>query len=107
MASAVYSTRFCSNYAVSPAASYTVPPGYRAIVRDITAWYAAGSSPGYAYGEIDEVGGAFWYQTMGEGPSWAQFSGRVVLNEMETLAVVMNSTEPGTIIACGYLLTLP
>lgn len=107
MAQPVYSVRFISDYAATVSGSYTVPAGYRAIVRDVDAYNApGGADTDYVFVYVNEVGGAFMYQHFA-GVPWVGWRGRQVVNEGETITVGGNSESLQSIMVSGYLLTLP
>ena len=107
MSSSVYSVRFISNFAISCFGEYTVPEGYRAIVRDADSWHeAGGTGADYIYLSVTSIGGAFWYQTFDDS-NWVSWRGRQVINEGEQLVAQGNSEVPMSVMVSGYLLTLP
>lgn len=107
MATAVYSVRFIAVNSVGGEGTYTVPSGYRAIVRDIdtaqvggeanTPWDCVNDSLGYV------IAGGFY-----EGvESYEQWRGRQVVNEGETIETSSGGSGLCSFAVSGYLLTLP
>ena len=103
MAAPVYSYRFCQGHA-GASSSYTVPVGFRAVVRDITAFNASAVAPENAQVVIVGLAITIW-QALVAPSSFSGISFRVVIDEGETI-----STDPGTDVdmtVSGYLLSLP
>jgi|SRR5579875_602217 len=101
----VYSTRFCDvEAASSPVASYVVPAGYRAVLRDFAMYQAPGGSGAWAYFGKPPTIAAYIDLESGR---YGQWTGRMVFNEGETIDFESNSTTVATLVACGYLLTMP
>lgn len=102
----VYSTRFLyANFPTAPT-TYTVPAGYRAVLRDITAYWNGDPSQGVL--NVAIAGLALIYRFTGPAstPGGFQLACRVVLNagdQLELSAAVGNWGY----VASGYLLTLP
>jgi hypothetical protein len=107
MSRPVYSTRFTAEYAVSPSASYTVPSGFVAVVRDCDAWCQAGSTDPWAAWGCTTLGGAVWEEFSAGSINFVGWRGRQVFYEGEVLYILGNSETPMFIILSGYLLTTP
>lgn len=101
----VYSVRFLGIQGVVLVASYVVPLGHRAVLRDVDLYYGG------------SIGGATWYihgaagQSLGAGnfpptvSGYQNWRGRAVYLGGETIQVVVTDTMDVT--ACGYLFTDP
>jgi hypothetical protein len=107
MASTVYSNRLFQALALMASASFTVPAGFKAVLRDVDV-FVYGSTTGQAFSIVGPIGQIIWNLNIG-GPSngsWHQWSGRQVFGPGEQ--VFFEATAPGTdVTASGYLLQLP
>jgi hypothetical protein len=100
----LYSERFIAITGLVGAIGYTVPAGYRAIVRDVDAyWGGGGSVQVYLH---SAAGGTIWSDG-NSGPSGFYFSwrGRQVFYVGETITV--EATDPTDMTVSGYLLIGP
>jgi hypothetical protein len=107
MASAVYSTRFFVQEALVGNLGYTVPDGYRAVLRDVDGFIDAYS--GLTALAIDGVGGAtiaYWSVASGTFQT-IQWRGRQVFNPGDIIGFLQTGADPVSVSASGYLLTLP
>lgn len=103
---AVYSTRFLQVLGHNGDASYQVPPGKLAIVRDVDAFVAPDNAPGavYLWGALGQT---IWLA------NWSgladdltqQWRGRQVYLAGEN--VWIHTTAPADVTVSGYLLTTP
>jgi hypothetical protein len=107
VAGQVYSTRFIASGAADFAGTYTVPAGFRAIIRDLVAYCPAPVSGEYVYMSSTTLGFAFWISTFAGDNNSAQFQGRTVLEPGENLTTGGNCPAGCGVIVSGYLLTLP
>lgn len=107
MARAVYSTRFIGfESAVNATDSYTVPSGFVAVIRDITAFLAS-SAVTLAQVFIEEPNCVLLDATgSGLTPTIAQWTGRTVCNEGEHIEAVIDAAAACSIAVSGYLLSL-
>lgn len=105
MASNVYSTRFIGvSLGTGTTATYTVPTGYVAVIRDIS---ATATTTGSTNAEVF-VNGAFtiWNSGPITNGSTLVWSGRQVLNAGDVLSVHAVGATTQFMVS-GYLLTLP
>lgn len=100
----VYSTRFIAEQGLVGVAAYTVPAGYRAVVKQLSLYNGGGVS----------VTTAIWHGSVGQAlalfasnltASDAFFVGMQVFNPGETFDITTNGAWDVT--ASGYLLSLP
>lgn len=107
MASPVYSTRFIDTQTLADGANYTVPSGFRAVVKTITVWpFVAGS--GFEMFLVNETTtGLYWLQVTVGGPSSFEHDTRLVFDEGEVMSLQTNYTGTMHGSVHGFLLTLP
>lgn len=105
----VYSVRLFQALGLSPGTvvAYTVPAGYRAILRDIDLYSSAGVSNSEIYIE-GALGQTIFHAevaaTTQDSPQWR---GRQVLYEGETISVNVGGASSWDVTISGYELTLP
>jgi hypothetical protein len=102
----VYSTRFLQALAHAGDMSYQVPPGYRAVVRDVDAFLSPDNAPGaiYLWGALGQTIWIYSYGVAAGGNS-TQWQGRQVFEETENIWI--HTTAPWDFTVSGYLLSLP
>ena len=103
----VFSTRFIAvhDQPVAIPATYLVPAGFVAVVRDVDAYFGSSLSVKtvFARGSAAQI---FWQETVGANlAGWRQWEGRQVIYAGETLSLFADELVDLT--ASGYLLTLP
>lgn len=100
----VYSTRFIAVQGLVGTQAYTVPVGYRAVVKQVNLYNGGGVS----------VTTAIWHGSAGQAialwsssltASDAFFTGMQVFDEGESFDITTNGAWDATV--SGYLLTLP
>jgi hypothetical protein len=107
----VYSTRFIAGITdTGSAQSFTAPPGFTTVVRDITACQV-GTGADNLIEWVLAVAGVDTYQvaymsTTGSGTS-AHLELRLVLNAGDVLVAAAEGAPLCTVTASGYLLSLP
>lgn len=102
----VYSVSFIQQQGLLGTATYTVPAGFRAVVRDIDA-YSGASLSSRTLNAIGAAGQTFWqHQWQPTDQDSQSFRGRVVIDQGDTLEISV-SGDTCDVTACGYLLTLP
>lgn len=109
MARSVYSTRFIQQHGLSGTASYVVPAGFTAVVRDVDSFIGApvGLNALFLHGAIGQA--IWWTQaTIGES-QYASWRGRQVYLEGETIEVEadVGTFDAYDVTVSGYLLTNP
>jgi hypothetical protein len=101
----VYSVRFYGAHDLTGLATYTVPTGFVAIVRDFDAFWGVSTAGAEVnlYGHAGQViyQAAFGLNDVG----WRGWRGRQVLNAGETLQIFTSDAMDVTL--SGYLLTSP
>jgi hypothetical protein len=103
----VYSTRFIASNTIGGTTNYTVPAGYRAVVRSITA-VNNGSHETYAFVTIAGIGVALWLDDTIASQGFSYWNGRHVINTGEELSTSNGATDGGVaVMVSGYLLELP
>lgn len=100
----IYSTRFLQELGLSGTATYTVPDGFVAVVRDLDAYQDV--LPGGTVFLEGALGQAIWSETndAATGKTYQSWRGRQVFQPGETLTVSTDS--PWDVTVCGYLLSL-
>jgi hypothetical protein len=108
MPSTVYSTQLLAVKASTVDATYTVPEGFRLVLRDID---------GEIEGQIDSAGSLTLLGALGqqlaywpcpEGPNvYLSWRGRQVFNPGQTFSLLISGDTAFDAQASGYLLTLP
>jgi len=102
----VYSQRFLyANFPTSPT-NYVVPAGYRAVLRDVTAYWNGDVSQGVLNIAIGGLALIYRFTGPASTPGGFQLSCRVVLEAGDTLEIDAAAGNWGYV-ASGYLLTLP
>lgn len=105
MARAVYSTRFLEEVGLDGLASYTVPAGFTAVLRDLDAYNASGIAVGRIF-LLGHLGQTIWFAVSAEEQdTYQSWRGRQVLLEGEKFTV--NTEVHWDVTVSGYLLTLP
>lgn len=107
MASSVYSQRFISSTDLASSPAFTVPPGYRAIVRTITVWpFVAGS--GFEMFFVNTTTSVLlWLQLTVGTPATFEHDTRLVFEPGDVMSLQTNYTGTMHGQVGGYLLTLP
>jgi hypothetical protein len=102
----VYSERFVAVSGLTSIVSYTVPAGYRMVLRDIDIFQ--GSQPTAPDFRCRGAGGATIFQITGGvlTDTWSAWRGRQVFYEGERVDFIANVGNCD-VTASGYLLTLP
>lgn len=105
----VYSVRLYHGLGVSPGTivAYTVPAGYRAILRDIDCYSSAGVSNSEIYIEGDLGQTIFHAEVAATTQDSPQWRGRQVFEPGETISINVGGASAWDITMSGYLLTLP
>jgi hypothetical protein len=109
MARPVYSTRFIQQHGLSGSASFAVPSGYVAVVRDVDTFIGTpvGANTLYFHGAL---GQAIWFTegTIGQS-QYASWRGRQVFEPGETFDVQadVGVLDAYDVTVSGYLLALP
>jgi hypothetical protein len=102
----VYSVRFLQARAYSGVATYLVPAGFVAVLRDLDAFQVAGLTVPQIY-LVGAAGQTIWWNSGSlVDSSYSSWRGRQVINEGETFAVNV-ATETASFAVSGYLLSLP
>jgi hypothetical protein len=104
---ALYTQRFMSAVGDPLAASYTVPEGYRGVIRSIDAWYTAGDGGQNVYLQNTSTGAVIWRAIFGDDGHSLTWTGRQVVEELEELEAFSSGGLYASISVSGYLLTLP
>lgn len=102
MAYPVYSTKFVERLSFTGNAPYTVPAGYRAVVRDFALVTDVGPCEFYLYGAL---GQSIYYLAGVAANQWSNWTGRYVANAGETFGVQV-PTGKADFALCGFLLAL-
>jgi hypothetical protein len=104
--SVAYSTSFIVFPGLTSTLSFTVPPGFRAVIRDVAVFHGIQIPPVEVIFS-GQFGTKFWHVLdNGSGPFSAHWEGRVVVeagNDI-TAAVVAGNAD---VTVSGYLLSLP
>jgi hypothetical protein len=106
--SRVYSTRFFSDpHFVATPASYVVPAGFVAVLRDV--WIYLGNNATPAAWQMESgTGAVLWAaEALPFNPQFWFWQGRQVYNAGDTIQVVNTGVAPLDATASGYLLSLP
>jgi hypothetical protein len=106
MAATVYSTRFIAAVFPTAPSTYVVPDGYRAVVRDISAYWLGDSGGGALQGAIDGVAYFMYFIGTADVPGGYHWEGRVVVDPGEALAINVPMGNWSFVVS-GYLLKLP
>lgn len=109
MARPVYSTRFIQAHGLTSTASYTVPAGFIAVVRDVDTWISTpiGLNALFLHGAL---GQAIWQTSATIGESqYGSWRGRQVFEPGELVEVEadVGALDAYDVTVSGYLLTLP
>lgn len=107
MPSPVYSTQFIARAGLNVNVGYTVPAGYRAVLRDVDVACATGSGDTRIFFLENPQGGLVWV-AIANPESYVSFQwrGRQVYNPGEI--ITFNPAEGAwDVMGSGYLLTLP
>jgi hypothetical protein len=105
MARAVYSELLVAELGLTGTATFTVPAGFRCVLRDLDA-YNGGTFTSDTIFLHGQLGQAIWYgQTSSSEGSYHSWRGRQVIDQGLTFAVAVSGTWDVTV--SGYLLTLP
>lgn len=103
----VYSVRFLQEHGLTSTATYTVPDGFVAILRDLDSYIGTPAGTNGLYLEGD-AGQAIWWSEATIGQSqYASWRGRQVLNAGETFSVRadVGSLDAYDVTVSGYLLS--
>lgn len=105
MARPVFSTSFLQQQGMYPSATYAVPAGFRAVVRDIELYWN-GPSLDTSVHFIGDQGQTWFFDlfTVSSGQRWGSFTGRVVLDLGFSIT---SDNDPVDVSVSGYLLSLP
>lgn len=106
MAAPVYSTRFMAAVFPTAPTDYVVPTGFRAVVRDISAYWLGDVGGGALQGAIDGVAYFMYFIGTAGVPGGYHWEGRVVADEGETVAINVPMGNWSFTVS-GYLLSLP
>jgi hypothetical protein len=99
VARSIYSVQFLNgDYAAGASLEFTVPAGYVAVLRDVSALNRTNTA-GNGFISVDNHGGPAFTMPAGGGGTW---TGRVVCNPGDTMTVVLS--QAAAVIASGYLL---
>jgi hypothetical protein len=102
---ALYSVRFFGIQGLNGVASYTVPAGYRAVVRDLDV-YCDNSGAGGTFFFKGPASQTIWHLSLAATATTdGQWRGRQVFNTGETFLVDADTNSDVTV--SGYLLTAP
>lgn len=101
MARPVYSTRFIAAATNAEPVSYTVPPGFTAVVHCLTAWCTIHTASQFLV--AGAAGVAFFVWAPADLYDYTSWDGRLVLNEGEDLELNPQS-DAMHLTASGYLL---
>lgn len=109
MATPVYSTRFIQQHGLSGHASFMVPSGFVAVVRDVDSYIGtpAGFNSLYFHGAIGQT---IWWTEATIGQSqYASWRGRQVFEPGELIDVEadVGGLDAYDVTVSGYLLSLP
>lgn len=108
MASTIYSTRFGAKHdmSISDPLIFTVPAGFRAVIRDIDVYYG-GLTGNTFIALLDETPQVvFWQDSVAIGESgWRSWRGRQVLLEGESCT--LSADDVCDVMVSGYLLVEP
>lgn len=106
MAYPVYSTQFLTGLFPTAPVYYTVPAGYRAVLRDISVYWNGDVSGGVLNVAIASVALVYRFTGPANVAEGQQWTGRMVLDPGQQLEFSPASGNWG-FIASGYLLSLP
>ena len=107
MATAVYSTKFISMAGLEANASYVVPAGFVAIVRDIACLVLGPSDESVCQvGAEAGVPIMLWLFGAGQSYPYYQWQGRQVVDEGQTIAAATAGGTSCSIRVSGYLLSM-
>jgi len=104
MARAIYSTRFIASSGLSGTASYTVPPGFVAVIRSWTIFHGVELSGIEATLQGPNPVKIAVYQDVGASAASDEWTGRTVLYAGESMSVTVEAGNVDTTVS-GYLLT--
>lgn len=99
-----FSVRFIDRVGLTSTASYTVPPGYRAVVRDLDVYQGITVSTNKVtfQGRLTQT---IWEQHGGgDNDTYGSWRGRQVFYAGETFAIVSNDGFEWDVTLSGYLL---
>lgn len=105
MAVPVYSVKFFELQGLLGFVSYTVPPGYVAVVRDLDAYASAGAAAQNLYLIGNVLQTIWWHNWTGLSIATAQWRGRQVFVAGEQFH--LNSDAGVDVTVSGYLLSTP
>lgn len=88
--------------------TYTVPEGFRAVIRDIAAFTANASAPGGVVIQSTTTNAYLFYEsTPAAVNTYVHWEGRQVVEPGDGLEITVYADTGGSIRITGYLLTLP
>jgi hypothetical protein len=106
MAATVYSQRFLAAVFPTAPTSFVVPAGFRAVVRDISAYFLGDVGGGELQFAIDGVCYFGLFVGAPNTPGGFHWEGRVIVEPAEAVAVNVPSGN-WSFAMSGYLLSLP
>jgi hypothetical protein len=105
LAQPVYSTRFIARQGLNGTATYVVPAGFRAVVRDVDA-YCDNSGAGGTLFLHGSAGQTIWHLSLAAfATTDGMWRGRQVVEQLESFDVTTDTRTDVTV--SGYLLSLP
>lgn len=109
MAQAVYSSRFIQQHGLTTSASFAVPSGFVAVVRDLDAFIGTptGVNDLFMHGALGQA--IFWDSAQIGISKYMSWRGRQVFEPGELISVEVNvgALDAFDVTVSGYLLTLP
>lgn len=106
MATQVYSTKLLEVHDLSGDTTYTVPDGYRLVIRDIAWWCAAPVDTGSTQFAFGPAGGTFvWWVVDADTTVMHHEEARYVFDQGDV--ITWHSDESSDLLVGGYLLTTP
>ena len=105
MAAPVYSTAFIGVEGTETFASYVVPAGYVAVIRDISAVLIDNADESVVQVSLGS-GTYIWKTVFASGLPFEQFTGRQVVDAGEVIYAGIAGGTPISVRVCGYLLTI-
>lgn len=100
----VYSVRFFAEHGLNGTVTYTVPAGFKAVLRDLDAYNGGGVISTSVFLEGNN-GQSIWSDSSSAQAKVSQWRGRQVIEPGET--ITLTTTGAWDITVSGYLLSLP
>jgi hypothetical protein len=106
VAQPLYTSKILERHGLTGDVDYTVPDGYRLVIRDIAWWVAAPVASGTTQYAFGPAGGTFvWFVVDADTTVMHHEEARYVFNSGDT--VTFHSDSSSDLLVSGYLLTIP